>query len=70
MTAYLFRRLLVTVPTLFGVSVLVFLSLHLTPGDPAQIILGPKATATSLAALREQLGLYDPLPVQYWNWLK
>lgn len=49
---------------------LVFLSLHLTPGDPAQIILGPKATATSLAALREQLGLNDPVPVQYWNWLK
>lgn len=70
MAAYLLRRLLVTVPTLFGVSVLVFLSLHLTPGDPAQIILGPKATATSLAALREQLGLNDPVPVQYWNWLK
>jgi peptide/nickel transport system permease protein len=70
MAAYLIRRLLVTIPTLFGVSVLVFLSLHLTPGDPAQLILGPKATATSLAALREQLGLNDPVPVQYWNWLK
>lgn len=70
MAAYLIRRLLVTIPTLFGVSVLVFLSLHLTPGDPAQVILGPKATATSLAALREQLGLNDSFPVQYWNWLK
>jgi peptide/nickel transport system permease protein len=70
MAAYILRRLLVTIPTLFGVSVLVFLSLHLTPGDPAQVILGPKATATSLAALRQELGLNDPFHLQYWNWLK
>src|SRR5690606_40575025 len=70
MFAYLVRRLLVTVPTLLGVSVVVFLSLHLTPGDPAQVMLGPMATATSLAALRQELGLVRPVPVQYARWLR
>jgi peptide/nickel transport system permease protein len=69
MARYLLKRLLYTLPTLFGVSVLVFLTLHLTPGDPAQVILGPKATETSLAALRRELGLDQPIYVQYWNWL-
>ena len=69
MGPYLLQRLLVTIPTLFGVSVLVFLTLHLTPGDPAQVILGPKATASSLANLRRDLGLDKPLPVQYGRWI-
>ena len=69
MGPYLLQRLLVTVPTLFGVSVLVFLTLHLAPGDPAQVILGPKATETSLADLRHDLGLDRPIPVQYGRWL-
>ena len=69
MGPYLLQRLLVTVPTLFGGSVLVFLTLHLTPGDPAQVILGPKATATSLENLRRDLGLDRPIPVQYGRWL-
>ncbi len=69
MGPYLLQRLLVTVPTLFGVSVLVFLTLHLAPGDPAQVILGPKATETSLADLRRDLGLDRPIPVQYGRWL-
>lgn len=69
MGPYLLQRLLVTIPTLFGVSVLVFLTLHVTPGDPAQVILGPKATATSLEDLRRDLGLDQPVPVQYGRWL-
>lgn len=69
MASFLLRRLLGTLPTLLGVSVLVFLSLHLTPGDPAQVILGPKATATSLAALRSELGLDKPIHVQYGRWI-
>jgi peptide/nickel transport system permease protein len=69
MSPYLLQRLLVTIPTLFGVSVLVFLTLHLTPGDPAQVILGPKATATSLENLRRDLGLDQPIPVQYGRWM-
>ncbi|MFU8889818.1 MAG: ABC transporter permease [Trueperaceae bacterium] len=69
MASYLLRRLLVTFPTLLGVSVLVFLSLHLAPGDPALVMLGPKATATSLEALRTELGLDRPLHVQYLRWI-
>ena len=69
MASYLLKRLLGTLPTLLGVSVLVFFSLHLTPGDPAQVILGPKATATSLAALRTELGLDQPIYVQYARWI-
>ena len=69
MASYLFRRILATVPTLLGVSVLVFLTLHLTPGDPAQILLGPKANETSLTNLRRQLGLDQPLHVQYGRWI-
>lgn len=69
MASYLLRRLLATLPTLLGVSVLVFLSLHLTPGDPAQVMLGPKATASSLAALRQELGLDQPIHVQYGRWI-
>jgi len=69
MASYLLRRLLATLPTLLGVSVLVFLSLHLTPGDPALVMLGPKATATSLAALRTELGLDQPMHVQYLRWI-
>jgi peptide/nickel transport system permease protein len=69
MASYLVRRLLATVPTLLGVSVLVFLSLHLAPGDPALVMLGPKATATSLEALRGELGLDQPIHVQYLRWI-
>jgi peptide/nickel transport system permease protein len=69
MASYLFRRILATVPTLLGVSVLVFLTLHLTPGDPAQVLLGPKANETSLTNLRRQLGLDQPLHVQYGRWI-
>jgi peptide/nickel transport system permease protein len=44
--------------------------MHLTPGDPARLMLGESAPADQLEALREELGLNDPLPVQYFNWLK
>ena len=69
MTGYIFRRILALFPVLLGVSFLVFLILHLAPGDPALIILGPKATATSLAQLRHDLGLDQPFWVQYFRWL-
>jgi ABC-type dipeptide/oligopeptide/nickel transport system permease component len=52
-----------------GVTLLVFLVMQLAPGDPAQIILGPKATETSLAQLRHELGLDQPMHVQYGRWL-
>lgn len=57
------------VPVLFGVSVIVFGILHLTPGDPALLALGEHAPQEQLENLREQLGLNDPLPVQYVRWV-
>src|SRR5579864_4219698 len=70
--AFVVRRLLLAVPVLWGVLTLVFLSIHLLPGDPAQIMLYGKGTSNSadVIALRHQLGLDQPLPVQYVNFLK
>ncbi|ACM06880.1 ABC transporter permease [Thermomicrobium roseum] len=69
MVAFLIRRILGLVLVWLGVTILVFSIMHLAPGDPAMIILGPKATAESLARLRHELGLDQPLPVQYLRWL-
>jgi peptide/nickel transport system permease protein len=63
------QRVLSLFPVLLGVTLLVFLVMQLAPGDPAQIMLGPKATETSLAQLRHELGLDQPLYVQYGRWL-
>jgi peptide/nickel transport system permease protein len=54
---------------LLGVSIVVFLVLQLAPGDPAEIMLGPEATQAELDRLRAELGLTEPLPVQYARWL-
>ncbi|MGI6616400.1 MAG: ABC transporter permease [Dethiobacteria bacterium] len=69
MLKYTIKRLLALIPVLIGVSILVFLILHLTPGDPALIMLGPKATKPALEALRHQLGLDLPLYKQYFQWI-
>jgi len=53
---YLARRLLLLVPVLAGVSVIIFMVLHLSPGDPAEIMLGSQATREDLARLRADLG--------------
>jgi peptide/nickel transport system permease protein len=66
---YLARRVLSLAPVLLVVSVVIFLLIHLTPGDPAAAMLGDQATPSEVAALRERLGLNDPLPAQYWRWL-
>lgn len=67
---YLIRRLLTSILVLFGVSVLVFSVIHLVPGDAAMAILGrQKVTEERVAELREQLGLNDPLYVQYGRYL-
>jgi peptide/nickel transport system permease protein len=66
---YLARRLLLLVPVLLGVSVVVFMVLHLSPGDPAEIMLGSQATREDLARLRAELGLDEPLHVQYVRWI-
>lgn len=65
MLAYFLRRLISLVPVLLGVSVIVFLFVHLIPGDPAVAILGERANEQNTAQLRRSLGLDEPLPVQY-----
>jgi len=66
---YVVRRLLLLVPVLLGVSVIIFMVLHLAPGDPAEIMLGSQATQADLERLRAELGLTEPLYVQYIHWL-
>ena len=66
---YLARRLLLTVPVLLGVATLVFLLIHLVPGDPAQSMLGEGAAPQDVAALRSRLGLDQSLPVQFGRFI-
>jgi peptide/nickel transport system permease protein len=66
---FLVNRLAAVVPVMFGVSLVVFLLMHLAPGDVATALLGPQATEASKQALRHTLGLDRPLPVQYGAWL-
>lgn len=66
---YVLRRVLWTVPTVLGTSVLVFLILHLAPGDPAMIVAGPTAPPDVVENIRTQLGLDQPVLVQYWRYI-
>jgi peptide/nickel transport system permease protein len=70
MRQYVFRRLLLLPVTALGVSVLVFLVLHLVPGNPAQVIAGADAPPATVQAIEHELGLDRPLPEQYWNYLR
>jgi peptide/nickel transport system permease protein len=70
MLGFIIRRSLIIIPTLLGVSIVVFLLLSITPGDPAELLLGERATVESLEAMREYLGLNEPLYVQYGLFLK
>lgn len=72
MSVYIFRRLLSTIGVLLGVSLLVFLMLHLTPGDPVAIMIGTEGMADPrmVANLRRELGLDRPLYAQYWLFLR
>jgi peptide/nickel transport system permease protein len=66
---YIARRLVATIPVVVLVTVIVFLLLHVTPGDPVVIMLGDQAAPDAVAALRHNLGLDLPLPMQYGVWL-
>jgi peptide/nickel transport system permease protein len=68
MGTYALRRLLLLVPILVGVGLVTFLAIHLAPGDPVAQILADNANAEAAANMRQQLGLNDPLPVQYVHW--
>ena len=63
------RRLLLALPTLLGVATLVFAFLRLVPGDPVEVMLGESAAAADVVALRHELGLDRPLPLQYVRFL-
>lgn len=70
MTAgWLIRRLALTVPALVAASMVVFLMIHMVPGDPAEALLGQMASPAAIKNLRDQLGLSAPLYVQYGSWL-
>lgn len=69
MLSYLAGRLAQTLPVLFLASVAVFLVLRLVPGDPADAIAGEDASPQEVKEIREQLGLTDPIPVQYGRWV-
>ncbi|MDR1798717.1 MAG: ABC transporter permease [Bifidobacteriaceae bacterium] len=70
MARYLVRRCLLMVPVAFGAVTLVFLLMHITPGDPALAYLGPKSGPEALAALRHKWGLDKPLVNQYFDFLR
>ncbi|ADP12082.1 MULTISPECIES: glutathione ABC transporter permease GsiC [Erwinia] len=69
MLNYFLKRLLGLIPTLLIVAVLVFLFVHLLPGDPARLIAGREADAEVVAMVRQQLGLDLPLPQQFWRYI-
>jgi len=69
MLRYLTRRLLLLIPVILGISVLVFVMIHLLPGDPANAILGPSAKPQDIKAIDAYLGLDKPIVVQYKDWL-
>lgn len=68
MTAYIIRRLLLTIPVMALVAVFVFLLLHLAPGDPAAIMAGDNASPENIVEIRRKLGLDEPLWKQFFLW--
>lgn len=69
MLAYISKRLFWTVTTLLGVSLLVFLTMHLAPGDPAHLVAGMDAPPETIELIRKDLGLDQPLHVQFVRWM-
>lgn len=69
MIRYIASRLLSLTLSLIAASIVIFAVIEVIPGDPASFMLGVNARADTLAALREQMGLNDPLPLRYFNWV-
>ena len=63
------RRIVGAVPVLLGISFLVFMLMHLAPGDPVVLLLGDDATPADVARVRHEWGLDQPLLVQYWQFI-
>lgn len=63
------RRIVGAVPVLLGISFIVFMLMHLAPGDPVVLLLGDDATPADVARVRQEWGLDQPLLVQYWQFI-
>ncbi|MDQ0216823.1 peptide/nickel transport system permease protein [Oikeobacillus pervagus] len=70
MVSYTIRRLTMLIPVLIGMSIIVFSLIHAIPGNPAQLILGQQATKEAVEALTKELGLDQPLYIQFWEYFK
>lgn len=68
-TRYILQRLFSTIFVVFGITFVVFFIIQLVPGDPARVVLGVAASEENVAALRERLGLNEPVVMQYLTWL-
>src|SRR6185436_9178302 len=69
MLSFLLKRVLATIPVMGVVALVVFLLLRLSPGDPAAVIAGDYATGEQIERIRTQLGLNDPILIQFLNWV-
>ncbi|MFA1821427.1 ABC transporter permease [Virgibacillus oceani] len=69
MLSYIVKRILSAIPVLLVVSIVIFLIIHITPGNPASVILGEEATPAQIAELEESLGLNLPIHQQYFSWM-
>jgi len=69
MLSYIVKRILSAIPVLLVVSIVIFLIIHITPGNPASVILGEEATPAQIAELEESLGLNLPIYQQYFSWV-
>jgi len=69
MTTFILRRLLLSIPTLFGVLVVAFLLLYVAPGDPVESMVGERADSATIVRLRAQLHLDDPLPKRFGHYV-
>src|SRR5438034_3398990 len=70
MLRYVVRRLLLLVPILIGVSILIFFWIRALPGNPASALLGERSTPQLVKQYKERYGLDQPIPVQYWKYVK
>ncbi|RGZ00112.1 ABC transporter permease [Clostridium sp. AM58-1XD] len=69
MKKYILKRMIIMIPVFIITSVIIFSIIHLTPGDPARVILGDRAVEEEVTALQEKMGLNKPLPIQYLEWV-
>ena len=69
MYKYILKRIGLMIPVLIGISIIIFTIISLTPGNPARLILGERATQEAINQLNDELGYNDPLPVKYVNYM-